>query len=339
MHSRKLFPSIPAMAAVAAVVAIPAFFAPRLLSPSTAEPVPTPPEDREAEVLELVGVHAAQIPRHTAQRHLGPDPIVIDGNLDESAWQSAVRSPPFVDLITGKPVKFDTRAAVLWDDTCLYVAYWIEETDVRATLQQRDAPVYSENDVELFIDGGGGYYEFEINALGTLYEAFFVWEGAYDEHYALLPGFRRDQPGVIGFNGVGFNRHPRGSRLGFMRWDFPGLRSAVRIDGTLNDSTDTDKGWTVELALPWKGMTPLAADGRALPPRDGDTWRLDFSRFNQYPSSDDPASNGSKGWAWSRHGVWDSHIPECFVHVTFATDQPTGPTPATGATGGSGPAP
>ncbi len=60
-------------------------------------------------------------------------------------------------------------------------------------------------------------------------------------------------------------------------------------------------------------------DGRALPPRDGDTWRMDFSRFNTYRAA--PPANDPGGWAWSAHGVWDSHVPELFPHVRFSTDE------------------
>jgi hypothetical protein len=70
------------------------------------------------------------------------------------------------------------------------------------------------------------------------------------------------------FNGVGLKDHPRGPRTAFLGYDFPGLKSAVAIDGTLNDNSDTDRGWTVELALPWKSMNWLAkGDGRSLPPQ------------------------------------------------------------------------
>ena len=91
----------------------------------------------------------------------------------------------------------------------------------------------------------------------------------------------------------------------------------MHIDGTLNDDSDQDKGWSVEFAFPWKsaGMSALArADKRAVPPKNGDTWRMDFSRFNKkkYGEGD------SGGWVWSRHGVWDSHVPECFVRVQFS---------------------
>ena len=84
------------------------------------------------------------------------------------------------------------------------------------------------------------------------------------------------------FSGVGFT-HPRGPRIGYWNWDMPGLESAVHVDGTINDNKDRDRGWTAELRIPWRSLEPLAMpDRRALPPRDGDEWRMDFSRFNQY---------------------------------------------------------
>ena len=52
--------------------------------------------------------------------------------------------------------------------------------------------------------------------------------------------------------------------------------------------------------------------------RDGDEWRMDFSRFNRYKEA--PPANDPGGWAWSPHGVWDSHIPELFTRVRFSTE-------------------
>jgi hypothetical protein len=106
-----------------------------------------------------------RIARYTARRTSSP--LVIDGRLDEAAWRAAERSPRFSDLIGGGPGVHDTRAAVLWDETYLYVGYWIEEPFVEATLTERDSPIYKNNDVELFIAGRDAYYEFEINAFGT----------------------------------------------------------------------------------------------------------------------------------------------------------------------------
>jgi hypothetical protein len=245
---------------------------------------------------------------------------IVDGHLDEPAWHGAPKSPRFRDLISGASTRYDTRAALLWDDHLLYVGYWVEEPNVTATLTERDSPVYTDNDIELFVAGRDAYYELEINAFGTIYEALFVWNDAYPEggRYGEDPDLSLGAPGSRPFDGVGFV-HPRGGRRGFFGWDLPGLSAAVVVDGTLNDSSDADRGWTVELALPWAGLAPIAhGDNRSLPPRPGDTWRMGFSRFNT--SRADPPTNDSGGWSWSPHGVWDSHIPELFVTVEFSAD-------------------
>ena len=272
---------------------------------AAAQPWPFPwPEDR--------------IAHYTARRT--STPIAVDGRLDEAAWAAAERSPRFSDLVRGTPGIHDTRAAVLWDDEFLYVGYWVEEPFVEATLTERDAPIYRNNDVELFIAGRDAYYEFEINAFNTIYEVFFVWEEAYEKAgYAALPEFDRTKPGVRPFNGVGFKKHPRGPRIGYWNWDLPGLATAVHVDGTINDNKDRDRGWTVELRIPWASLQPLARpDGRSLPPREGDVWRMDFSRFNTYKEAAPAQDPG--GWAWSPHGVWDSHVPEVFPYVRFSRD-------------------
>jgi hypothetical protein len=246
------------------------------------------------------------------------EPITIDGKLDEAAWRQAPLSPRFVDIITGRPPIYDTHAQLVWDDQNLYVAYRVQEPLVHAKYTNNDSPIYSENDVEMFIAGRDAYYEFEINGFNTTYEVFFIWDDAYESGgFAQAPEFARAN--LEPFNGVGFNHHPRGGRLGDFHWHFPGKQTAVQIDGTVNKDDDRDRGWTVELAFPWSGMKWLAkADGRALPPKDGDTWRMDFSRFNTYKEA--PPAHDSGGWVWTRHGVWDSHVPECFAYIRFSTD-------------------
>jgi len=258
-----------------------------------------------------------QIPHYTAYRVEAP--LHIDGRLDEPAWLRAPRTARFVDLVSGQRTIHDTRAAVLWDDTYLYVGFWVDEPFVEATLTECDTLVWTNNDVEVFIAGQNAYYEFEVNAFNTIYEAFFIWDDAYESAgFSKLPEFDRSVPGAQPWNGVGFTNHPRGPRTGYFQWDLPGLHSAVWIDGTVNDNSDRDRGWTVELACPWAGLIPLTlGDGRKLPPRDGDVWRMSFSRFNTYKEA--PPAQDSSGWALSAHGIWDSHIPECFPYIHFST--------------------
>jgi hypothetical protein len=253
----------------------------------------------------------SEIARYNAFR--AGAPIVIDGRLDEPAWKVAPRSPRFVDIITGNRAIHDTQAAVLWDDENLYVGFWIEEPFVQAKYTNHNDPIYYDNDVEVFIAGQDAYYEFEVNAFNTVYEAFFIWNDAYPG-FKGLPEFAEDKLKV--FNGVGFKTHPRGGRLGAFDWTLQGKKSAVAIDGTINDHRDRDRGWTVELAFPWKEMAELS---KSLPPSHGDVLRMDFSRFNSYKAA--APDNDSGGWVWSRHGIWDSHIPECFARVRFETNE------------------
>lgn len=257
----------------------------------------------------------ADVPHYTAYRT--KETLKIDGRLDEKSWIKAPRSERFVDILTGQPTKYDTRTAVVWNDEMLYIGFWIEEPNVTASLTERDSPIYQNNDVEVFIAGKDAYYEFEINALNTIYEVFFVWDDAYEKGgFSKIPQLKKSNPKVHPFNGVGFTTHPRGLRTGSWDWDFPGLQTAVHIDGTLNNDKDQDRGWTVELAFPWAGMKDLfLSEERSIPPKNGDVLRIDFSRFNQYKTS----TNDSSGWFLSPHKVWDSHIPEAFAHVHFST--------------------
>jgi hypothetical protein len=245
----------------------------------------------------------------------------IDGRLDKPAWREAPRSRRFVDLVGGVPGFLETRMASLWNDEALYVAFWVSEPNVQARLAERDALVWNENDIEVFIGGEDCYYEFEMNALGTVYEVFYIWQDA------LKKGGRFDRPefdlrahpvDVLGGfqDGMRYGKHPRGRRWAFMDWDFPGLRTAVQVQGTLNDPADVDEGWTAEIAFPWAGMRTLAGS-RPVPPRPGDVWRLDFSRFELLESCGATAEP-HPGWALNKHGVYDSHIPECFSFVHFS---------------------
>ncbi len=251
------------------------------------------------------------VAEYTCYRASGP--ILVDGKLDEPSWQAAPRSAPFVDIVTGEAAWFDTRVAMLWDDDYLYFGFRAEETDVWATLTERDSKIYEENDLEIFIAGQDAYYEFEINALNTIYEVFWIWKDIFLPSPEFDPATQR----TMVLNGVGGHVHPRGERWGFLDWDFPGLQHAVHVDGTLNKRDDVDRRWTVEVALPWKGLA-LLADGRSLPPKDGDVWRIDCSRFEKIGRNGE-VLDPCVGWTWNQHGHYDSHIPEVFPKITFSS--------------------
>jgi hypothetical protein len=267
----------------------------------------------------VAGADYPPVASYTCYRAEGP--IRVDGRLNESSWIKAPRSNPFVDIVTGKPAWHDTRVALIWDDRYLYFGYTIEEPNVQATLTERDSKIYIENDVEMFIAGRDAYYELELNARNTVYEVFWIWKDMYKpgSPYFGVPEFDVKSHTVMPLSGVGGHIHPRGERWGFLDWDLPGLKTAVFVDGTLNNPKDRDRGWTVELAVPWQGLKWLA-DGRPLPPKEGDVWRVDCSRFQKF-GPDGKTMNGGAGWTWNRHGHYDSHIPETFTRVRFSAEK------------------
>ncbi|MDR2485319.1 MAG: carbohydrate-binding family 9-like protein [Treponema sp.] len=259
-----------------------------------------------------------RIAHYTCRRTAGS--ISIDGNLDKPAWQKAEKSRLFVDLVTGHPAFLETRMAGLWDDQNLYIGFWIQEPAVRASLTERDSFIWFDNDVEVFLDGEDCYYEFEINALNTVYEVLFIYQDA------LKRGSRFDTPEfdlycrnvdvLSGFQDPSrYGKHHRGKRWAFMDYDFPGLTTGVAVDGRINDPSHRDKGWTVEIAFPWKGMEKLYAR-RHFPPKEGDAIRAAFFRFERLRFHGKTLGE-SAGWALNEHGVYDSHIPENFSCLHF----------------------
>jgi hypothetical protein len=238
---------------------------------------------------------------------------VIDGILVDDAWGEAPWTEEFIDILgDGAPTPpLRTRAKIAWDSTYLYVAAEMEEPHLWGTLEDRDAIIYRDNDFEIFIDPDGdglAYFELEINALGTEFDLFL------------------DRP----YREGGSANIP---------WDMQGLRSAVRLHGTLNDPSDEDVGWTVEAAIPWEALRPPGGPA-GWPPAPGDTWRINFSRVQwslevidgEYrkvlrPDGDRPVPEDN--WVWSPQGEINMHIPDRWGFVTFVarTDGKAGGAP------------
>ncbi len=250
--------------------------------------------------------------------------VSINGNIGKEVWKNAVWSRRFVDLVSGDAGLYDTRAAILWNDSHLYIAFYAEDRFIEAKLTERDSLVFTESDLELFIDGGDCYYELEVNALNTVYEVFFIWKDAYDKDPKFgLPIFDVHQEHVYTFGGnndrddASFWRgtHPRGIRWAFTAFDMSGLQTAVQVDGTINDNSVIDKGWSLEIAIPWKSLH-LLANGRSLPPKDGDIWSIFLGRFqklvlNGIEIQPHPATS------LNCHGLYDAHLPHKWSKIIF----------------------
>lgn len=246
----------------------------------------------------LVGQATDPPPTYRAVRAAVPP--VIDGDLNEPTWADIAPSEAFVDIEGARrpAPTHETRVKLVWDSSALYIAATLAEPDLWATITERDAVIYHDNDFEWFIDPDGDtlrYLEFEINALGTVWDLF-------------LPKPYRD-------GGKAVNTR-----------DIDGLQSAVRLIGTLNDPSDRDVGWTVEMAIPWAAF---ADSGRTvIPPRLGSAWRVNFSRVQwdldvadgkyQKRANAEGKPLPEHNWVWSAQGVVNMHAPERWGRLIFA---------------------
>ncbi len=254
------------------------------------------------------------------------DNVVIDGKIDKEVWRQATWSKRFVDMVSGDPGMYNTQSAILWDDTNLYMAFKAEEPFLDAKLTERDSIIFQENDLEVFIDGGDCYYELEVNAANTIYEVFFIWKDAYikggkfdtpqfDVHQkeAYTFGGDYDRTGASFWKGT----NPRGIRWAFTNYDMEGLETAVQLDGTLNDNSDVDKGWSLEIAIPWNSLKILA-NGRTIPPTNGDTWNMFLGRFQKLVLSGKEVQP-HPAMALNSHGIYDTHMPSKWSVIEFVS--------------------
>ena len=204
-----------------------------------------------------------------------PQALKVDGKLDENAWQKAPSTAPFAD-ISGEGFAtplYETTTKMLWDDEYLYIGATLAEKDIKARLTQRDTIIYYDNDFEVFLDPDGdghNYFEIEVNARNVIFDLML------------------DKPYRSGGNFM-------------VQWDCPGLKSAVHLDGTLNNPKDEDRQWTVEMAIPHKALTMNFTN----PLQAGNTWRINFSRV-QWLKAKGPEEN----WVWMPTGAIDMHMPD-----------------------------
>jgi hypothetical protein len=208
--------------------------------------------------------------------------IEVDGKLSEKAWAGAAPITLMFPWEDQTGVKQRTTVRLLSDADYLYVGYECEDVDITATHENRDDPTYKDDCVEIFIrppaksaEQSAHYIGLEMNARGVLYDYFFPFPGQLDKSL-----------------------------------DLDGVRLKTSLDGTLNQGDDRDRGWTLELALPWKSLNKLS-DGR--PPPRGAEWRVQINRW------DGTEAKGRRLSMWTHSGMKrpNPHNPERFGRLVF----------------------
>lgn len=116
---------------------------------------------------------------------LGDERIVVDGILDEPAWQKAERIEDFWqrDPDEGKPATERTEVRVAYSSTILYVAvraYHADPSTIVAKEMERDAPLHRDDSVALLFDtfhDRRNAYSFETNPNGARKDVLIADEG------------------------------------------------------------------------------------------------------------------------------------------------------------------
>ena len=217
----------------------------------------------------------AQTPRYEVHRATAR--VVIDGEAGAKEWAAASPAMEFIfpwDSQTG--AKQTTRARLLWDDQNLYVLYECDDADIYAQFTERDDTVYRDDTVEIFLNVEpsqiAAYYGFEVNV-----------RGAYNDY--------------ICTNSTHYLK----------RFQMEGLKMSSHIDGTMNVRGDTDRGWNMEVAIPWKNF-----DSTAPAPKIGTVYTANLNRWDGV----EPNRRLSL-WSDSKLNRPHPHAPEHFGELIF----------------------
>lgn len=227
-------------------------------------------------------------------------PITVDGKMDEEAWKD-IPGLMLRDLVTGAAPMQQTVVKMLWDNQYLYIGFELQDTNIWAECNEPQGPkakkviMIVDQFVEILLDpdcDGRNYCEFQVNPLNNLYQ---TWIGAGSKDK-----FKHD----LDFSTNNYHNN----------WVCEGLKKAVAINGTLNKPGDTDKSWSVEMAIPWSSLKPFCQG--SCPPVTGDVWRTDLGRV--YRTA---AGSNETYWTWPVIGIPDCHQPDKWGYVIFS-DEP-----------------
>ncbi len=159
----------------------------------------------------------------TVMRIVRTTGIALDGDFDDPGWSRGQKTGPFVDEL-GAPARPYTDARVAWGDGFLYVGFYMADENILTNVDRADGPLWLADDVHLALIIGDHEYSIDAAPSGTITDGLRIKGGATDYSWS------------------------------------SGAKVATEMDGTLNDTSDNDEEWLIELAIPLKN---LGLDGRA----------------------------------------------------------------------------
>lgn len=194
-------------------------------------------------------------------------------------WDSA-------DAVAWGPPPYETRFRALWSAAGLHLRFDAADDAPWHTMTRRDAPIWEEEAVEIFLDSedDGRYLEVELSPANVVCD------------------LRRAAPGSAAADPI-----PVPSGVMDRGFDVAGLETAA---------VRTAAGWTGTLFLPWAGL------GRSGPPPPGTALPFNVFRIKR-PGGPDAPAEGAIFAAWADTGSPSFHVPEAFRPMRFAAPPPS----------------
>ncbi len=226
----------------------------------------------------LVGIVSSaissDIPTYICKLKTGT--VNIDGVLNESVWQTADTAKMKINNGGGVPTD-ETNVFATWDSLNLYLGFIAMDKEINGEISTDDGRLWDEEPVEMFIDPDGdqiNYFEFQWNNCNAMYT-----------------GFKRNF-----------------SLSGDIGWNPAGVKHAVTVHGTANNSADVDTSIVVEVKIPWSDLAFADSGVTATIPKANDTIRINFYRYSRTKAT----WNDYELNSWSDTEDGSFHIPERF---------------------------
>lgn len=159
--------------------------------------------------------------------------ITVDGKMDEPIWKKTeARTLDYFYKVEKPDDDQQTIFRMLWDDKNLYLFYEMKDKYLTVRETERDGEPYFDDCAEIFL----------ITAPDSL-----------DTHFGYELNLNKASNDFIYFND-----YYAGKDVVYKSFN-PDFKVEVTYEGTINDNSDTDIGWTMELAIPLSNFGELGA--------------------------------------------------------------------------------
>ncbi len=184
----------------------------------------------------------------------------ISGSGDAAAWNNT----PWIHLTqrSGDTSGYSTRVKILYSGTGIYFLFNCNDKKLTSTMKADNLNLWEEDVVEVFLwpdDSFPVYFEYELSPMNY-------------ELPIMVPNYK-------------------GNFLGWLPWHYEGERKTrhlTAVTGGKKESGSSVTGWTAEIFIPYKLLTPL----NKVPPAPGTRWRANMYRIDY--------DDGMRSFSWQK---------------------------------------